>query len=87
MGTSILYGEPLRVLWGTFADLILDPQFYIPRRAFAEGVLSGPEDVEKATIAKLVVGSKCTDRVIIFPSSPSHGPLSGLVRVEFESIG
>lgn len=64
---------------------VLDPQFYIPRRAFLKGVLEGPDDVEKATIAKLVVGSKSTDRVIIFSSSP--GPLSGLVKVDFESIG
>jgi len=60
------------------------PQFYIPRKGFLKGVLEGPDEVEKATIAKLVVGSKSTDRVIIFASSP--GPLSGLVKVDFESI-
>jgi hypothetical protein len=64
---------------------VLDPQFYIPRKAFLKGVLEGPDDVEKATIAKLVVGSKSTDHVIIFSSSP--GSLSGLVKVDFEYIG
>jgi len=63
----------------------LDPQFYIPRKAFLKGVLEGPDDVEKATIAKLVVGSKSTDRVIIFSSLPES--LSMLVKVDFESIG
>jgi hypothetical protein len=64
---------------------VLDPQFYIPRKAFLKGVLEGPDDVEKSTIAKLAVGGKSTDRVIIFSSS--SGPLSGLVKVDFESIG
>lgn len=68
-----------------FLISVLDPQFYIPRKAFIKGVLEGPDDVEKATIAKLVVGSRSTDRVIIFSSSP--GPLSGLVKVDFASIG
>jgi hypothetical protein len=62
-----------------------DPQFYILRKAFLKGVLEGPENPEKATLAKLVVGKRSTDHVIIFSSSPEA--LSGLVKVDFESIG
>jgi hypothetical protein len=47
--------------------------------------LEGAENVEKATIVKLTVGNKSTDRVIIFPAS--HATLAGLVEVDFESIG
>jgi hypothetical protein len=68
-----------------------DPYYYIPKSAFAKGVLKDTAHEEKAgkegsaAIAKLVVGSKSTDRIIVFP--PSQGLLSNLARVEFGSIG
>jgi hypothetical protein len=71
------------------ADFRLDPYFYIPASVFAKGVLvqdSTQNSKSPASAGKLVVGDKTTDRVIIFSSS-LEGPLSGLVRVEFKSIG
>jgi Domain of unknown function (DUF427) len=49
--------------------------------------LAIPDDAGKfAQITTLVVGTKSIDTVIIFSAS-SSGLLSGLVRVEFDSIG
>ena len=61
------------------------PQFYIPKSAVKDAVLTKDESVDEdsAFLATLKGKHKSTDRVIIF----EKGPLAGLVRFEFAALG
>ena len=61
------------------------PQFYIPKSAVQDDVLTKDEfvDEDSAFLATLIGKHKSTDRVIIF----EKGPLAGLVRFEFAALG
>ena len=62
------------------------PQFYIPKSAVKEAVVTKDESVDKeesAVLATLKGKHKSTDRVIVF----EKGPLAGLARFEFAALG
>lgn len=62
------------------------PQYYLPTDTVKPGLLKKGKPVEgdgSACLATLEVGSRATDRVIVF----EKGPLAGLVRFEFGAMG
>ncbi len=69
------------------ADAIFkDPYFYIPKSAFAQGVLEklDPATKKRYWVAKLSAGGKSTDRVLAFDPP---GALEDLVRIEVSALG
>ncbi|KAI9818740.1 MAG: hypothetical protein M1826_001328 [Phylliscum demangeonii] len=61
------------------------PQYYLPTKAIKDDVLEKGKSVDAAGSAFLMtlrVGSRATDRVLMF----EKGPLAGLVRLEFGAM-
>jgi hypothetical protein len=67
-------------------ERLLDPYFYVPKKAFEKGVLEQiPPDKKKSYwLGKLSAGGKSTDRVLAFDDP---GALEDLVRVEVSALG
>ncbi|KAI9673630.1 MAG: hypothetical protein M1817_002267 [Caeruleum heppii] len=62
------------------------PQFYVPVKSIKSGLLKKSQAVDKiesAFLASIQVDQRATDRVLLF----EKGPLAGLVRMEFRSMG